>query len=143
MKKLTSILFVLIIALNVTACNTTQSNDNEEKTAVKTDKKIKVYYFHYSHRCKTCVAVEEETKKALKELYPKEVKSGAIIFHSINMDKKEGEQLAEKMQISGQTLIFIQDNKKINLTNDGFMYAVTNPGKLKTKIKQTIVNFLN
>ncbi len=140
MKKLTSILFVLIIALNVTACNNGQSNNKEDKVTVKTDKKIEVYYFHYSHRCKTCVAVEEETKKALNELYPKEMKSGTITFQSIDMDEEEGEQLAEKMQISGQTLIFIQDNKKVNLTNDGFMYAVTNPDKLKSKIKKTVLS---
>ncbi len=140
MKKITSILFVLIIALNVTACNNGQSNNKEDKVTVKTDKKIEVYYFHYSHRCKTCVAVEEETKKALNELYPKEMKSGTITFQSIDMDEEEGEQLAEKMQISGQTLIFIQDNKKLNLTNDGFMYAVTNPDKLKSKIKKTVLS---
>jgi len=87
MKKLASILFALIIALNVTACNNTQSNDNEDKTEVKTNKKIEVYYFHYSHRCQTCVAVEEETIKALNELYPAEMKSGTITFQSIDMDE--------------------------------------------------------
>ncbi len=140
MKKLISIIIALTLALNITACNNSQKKDSDS-TSDKIEKTIKVYYFHYSHRCRTCVAVEQETKKALGELYPEKIKTGKISFQSIDMDEPEGEKLAEKMKISGQTLIFVQNDKTKNLTNDGFMYAVTNPEKLKTKIKQAIENF--
>jgi len=138
MKKIVNIIIVLSFALNITACNNSNAEKTKNSDKIKTKKVIKVYYFHSSHRCRTCVAVEEETKKALNELYPKEMKLGEITFQSVNIDEHKGEELANKMQISGQTLIFVQTNKTVNLTNEGFMYATTNPKKLKAKIKTTV-----
>ena len=138
MKKIVSIIIAMLIIFNMTACNNNPTKENTSINDKKGIKIIKVYYFHSTHRCRTCVAVEKETKKALNELYPEKIKSGAITFQSVNMDEAKGEELADKMQISGQTLIFVQTNKTVNLTNEGFMYAVTNPKKLKAKIKTTV-----
>ena len=142
MKKIASIIITLFIAFNVSACNDEQSNAKSNSENLDEQETIEVYYFHYSHRCKTCVAVEEETVKALEELYPEKMKTGEIVFKSIDMDEKTGEELAKNMKISGQTLIFIQGDERTNMTNDGFMYAATNPNKLKKKIKITVEEML-
>ena len=120
------------------------SSTNEKKDIVVTTPTddIYVYYFHYSHRCETCVAVEEESKKALNELYPTEMETGKIVFQSIDMDEKEGEELAKTMEIPGQTLIFIKKETSIDITNEGFLYAVSESEKLKSKIKETVDELL-
>ena len=136
MKNLLSVLITLFISLNISANDyivRSQVSDNEVSTEV-----ITVYYFHASNRCKTCIALENETQKALKSLYSKKMKSGEIIFKSIDFDTPEGEKLAEKIKVNGQSLLFIKGDIRKDLTNDAFMYATTNTLKLKAKIKKTV-----
>jgi hypothetical protein len=46
--------------------------------------------------------------------------------------------LIEKYKVGGQTLLIIKGDKVVNITNDAFMNARTNPDKLKAKIKLTV-----
>ncbi len=144
MKKTVNFLLFLLFAFNTIACNNTQSNNNltSDDNTPKV-KKIEVYYFHYTRRCATCMAVENETEKILKELYPEKVKNEQITFQSINLDEGKSEELAEKYKVSGQTLLFVSGTETVNLTNEAFMYARTTPDKLKEKIKATIDQLTN
>jgi len=141
MKRMLIYITISLISLSNFACNS-ENIKTENGNNIPEVEKIEVYYFHYSHRCKTCVAVETETKKALNELYSQKMKSGKIKFTSVNMDEKFGEDLAKKMKVSGQTLLFVHADKRTNLTNDAFMFAVTNPSKLKAKVKIAVDKML-
>ncbi len=94
---------------------------------------VKVYYFHSTHRCETCMAVEEVTKEALKQYF-----GDKVAFKSINSEEDKDNPLIKKLQVSGQTLLVLKGNKTEDLTNFAFMNARTNPDKLKAKIKETI-----
>jgi hypothetical protein len=100
--------------------------------------KIEVYYFHFTRRCMTCQNVENVSKKAVESLYPEKVKSGAISFKSVNLDEKAGEAIGAKFKIEGQTLIVISGDKRVDLTEKGFLYANNNPEKLTAEIKKTV-----
>lgn len=100
--------------------------------------KVDVYYFHYSRRCVTCQSVEQESQKILKELYANEIKAGTVQFTGVNLDEKEGKALARKCKAEGQSLLVMSQNKRIDLTEQGFMYARTQRDKLKSEIKKTI-----
>jgi hypothetical protein len=99
---------------------------------------IEVIYFHNTRRCATCMAVESVTKSTLEEKYPDQMKSGKITFQSLNIEEEANEPLAQKLHVSGQTLLFLKDGEKKDLTNDAFMYARTKPEKLSDKIVETI-----
>ncbi len=144
MKRLANVLFVLILALNMTACNTSQSDDNSASVD-NTPKviKIEVYYFHYTRRCATCREVENVTKSILEELYPEDMKTGEITFITVNLEEENNKSLAKKYQVSGQTLLFVSGSETVILTNKGFMYARSNPDKLKEEIKKTVDDLLN
>ncbi|MFH1000224.1 MAG: nitrophenyl compound nitroreductase subunit ArsF family protein, partial [Bacteroidota bacterium] len=92
---------------------------------------VKVYYFHATRRCETCLAVENVSIKAVEEYY-----GDKVFFESIN--RETDKLLVNKYQISGQTLLIIKGDKKVDLTNDAFLNALSNPDKLKSKIKSTI-----
>lgn len=94
---------------------------------------IEAYYFHFTRRCVTCQTVEKVSVDALKELY-----GDKIVLKSINLDEKGNEALVKKLAIEGQTLLVVKGTKKVELTNDGFMYARTNPEKLKEKLKSAV-----
>lgn len=109
--------------------NDSQSLDTE---------KVEVYYFHNTRRCATCEAVEQVTKETLEAAYPEQMKQGNMTFQSLNIEEDENEPLARQLGVSGQTLLIVKGDKKKDLTNDAFMYARTNPDKLKEKIQKAI-----
>jgi len=45
---------------------------------------------------------------------------------------------AEELGVSGQTLLIVSGDIKINITNEAFMYARSKPEKLKQVIKEKI-----
>jgi hypothetical protein len=102
--------------------------------------KIEVYYFHFTRRCTTCINVEKVSKEAVETQFPGQVKSGDITFKSVNLDEKDGEAIGKKYKIEGQTLIVIAGEKRVDLTDKGFMYANESPDKLKAEIKKAIDN---
>ncbi|BDD11629.1 hypothetical protein FUAX_40610 (plasmid) [Fulvitalea axinellae] len=137
MRKLVAIIvFALMISAGQTwaqCCATTASA--KEKTACVTAKNaespVKVYYFHASRRCDTCVAVEKVTKEAVQEYFG-DIKS----FQSVNREKEA--DLVKKFKVSGQTLLVVSGDKQVNLTSLAFLNARMHPDKLKKKIKSTI-----
>jgi hypothetical protein len=114
----------------------------EAKTTNKSSGKIEAYYFHFTSRCTTCKTIEASTKENLETLYPNLVKQGLITFQSINLEEASGETLAKRLGVSGQTLLLVKGDEKINLTNEGFMYAVVKPGKFKEIINEKVDGLL-
>ena len=95
--------------------------------------KIEAYYFHNATRCTTCKTVEAEAKADLKELY-----GDKVTFQALNLEEKSTDAIAKKLKVSGQTLLVVKGDKQVNLTNEGFLYAVTDPDKFKAKIKEKV-----
>jgi hypothetical protein len=100
--------------------------------------KVEVYYFHYTRRCVTCNAVEEVSKKTISESYASQFKKREITFKSVNLDEKSSEAIATKCKAEGQALLIISNGKRIDLTDKAFMYAKSNPEKLKAEIIKAI-----
>jgi hypothetical protein len=114
----------------------------QQKTEITTSEDIQVYYFHNTLRCATCNAVEDETKMALELFYGEKMKAGTIAFTSLNLEEEEGERLAQTLQVSGQTLLITKGDTRINLTNEGFMNARTNPTRFHEILKSQIDQLL-
>ena len=142
MKNLLLNLSVLAVLITSLSCNSVNGKEEKPETISASDEKVEIYYFHYTRRCVTCTTVENETIAALDEFYSEEMKSGDIVFKTINLDESGSEEIAEKLEISGQTLLIVAGDKKENLTTDAFLNAKSNPEKLKEIIKSTIDSFL-
>ena len=136
MKTLKSGLIALIVLSAIITCHA-QTSETTKSTKTEGDK-IEIYYFHFTKRCATCNAVENETKSVLKDQYADKLKNGEIVFTSLNLDEKADKKIAKKLKISGQALLVVQGDNQINLTNDGFMNARTNPEKFHTILKGKI-----
>jgi len=130
-------LFIALLAITaISSCNA--QNSTKKEVASSNSGNIEAYYFHFTSRCVTCKAVEAEAKKDIEALYPEQVKSGKITFQAINLDDSSSKEIAEKLGISGQTLLIVKGDQKINITNEGFMNARNNPDKFKEIIKEKI-----
>jgi len=98
---------------------------------------VEAYYFHLSTRCITCKAVEAEARKNLESLY-----GNQVTFQSVNIEDDASKVLIDKLQITGQTLLLVKGGTKINITNEGFMYARNNPEKFKSIIREKVDGLL-
>jgi len=137
MKTLKLFLLAAGFLIPFTFCNA-QSAKNEAKINTTSSDRIEAYYFHFTARCTTCKTIEASAKENLEILYPNQVKQGLITFQSLNLDEASTKPIAEKLGVSGQTLLLVKGDQKINLTNEGFMYAVVKPEKFKEIINEKV-----
>ncbi|MEI7981320.1 MAG: nitrophenyl compound nitroreductase subunit ArsF family protein [Bacteroidota bacterium] len=142
MKKIIGLLFLLAMVTGNNSCNANTSSASGGSPSFSAGKTITVYYFHFTRRCMTCNNVEKVSKEAVETLYATQVKANEITFKSVNLDEKDGEAIGAKYKIEGQTLIIISGEKRVDLTDKGFMYANDSPGKLKAEIKKAMDGML-
>jgi hypothetical protein len=133
-------LFIAFFLITLFIASKAQTSKKEDKTSDIS--KIEAYYFHFTARCITCRTIEASAKENLETLYPDKVKKGLITFQSVNLEEASSKPLAEKLGVSGQTLLLVKGDKKINLTNEGFMYAVVKPEKFKEIINEKVNSLL-
>lgn len=110
----------------------------ETSEKIKAAESVQVYYFHYTRRCKTCNAVESQTKKALQELYAKQMQAGKITFASVNLEEPEGKRIGDSIGVKSQSLLVVSGDQQYDLTDKAFLYATTNPDKLKLELQKAI-----
>ena len=131
----------LLLFVPVIAC-TSQPSNKQAKASDNNSDKIEAYYFHFTARCTTCRTIEARAKENLETLYPNQFKQGLMTFQSLNLEEAPNKAIAEKLGVSGQTLLIVKGDKKINLTNEGFMYAVVKPEKFKEIINEKVDGLL-
>lgn len=134
MKKILFLSFSIMFLMSGFLCN---AQTAKKETAVS-ENQVEAYYFHNTARCVTCKTVEAEAKANLESLYGTQV-----TFKALNLEDDATKAIANKLKVSGQTLLLVKGDKKINLTNEGFMYARTNPAKFKTIIKEKVDGLLD
>ena len=135
MRKL-FLISIVLLTLVITSCNA-QTNQKPVQTVSKNGD-IEVYYFHMTTRCITCKTVEAEARKNVEMLYADQVKSGKISFTALNLEEATGKAVGEKLGVNSQTLLIVKGDQKINITNEGFLYAVSQPQKFTEVMKSKI-----
>ena len=99
---------------------------------------VEAYYFHNTTRCATCRAVESEARQNIETLYPELVKQGKMSFQAFDLGEEQGKIMAKKLGVAGQSLLLVKGTNKVDITNEGFLYALTNPARLKSIMKEKI-----
>ena len=135
MRKILLMSFVLI-TLVVISCSA-QTNQKPSSQVTKSGD-VEVYYFHMTTRCVTCKTVEAEARKNVEMLYADKVKAGKISFTALNLEEATGKSMGDKLGVNSQTLLIVKGDEKINITNEGFLYAVSQPQKFTEVMKSKI-----
>ena len=139
MKKIFILSLALFMITGSFSCYALANNKQAPINAITP--KVEVYYFHFSVRCPTCHAVEDNSKGALVALYPEKIKTGEYVFKGVNLDEASSKSIAKKLGVGGQTLLVVCDDKQIDLTSKAFMYA-NDPIKIKAEIKKAVERVL-
>jgi hypothetical protein len=135
MRKLLLISFVFI---TLVGCSCNAQTNEKPASAVTNNGDVEVYYFHMTLRCTTCKTVEAEARKNIEMLYSDQVKTGKISFTALNLEESTGKSVGEKLGVNSQTLLIVKGDRKINITNEGFLYAVSKPQKFAEVMKSKI-----
>lgn len=131
--KTIKLLLIALVSIVINISCTSHNNSNQGNQDSVSEDEVVVYYFHFERRCVTCKTVESVSREAVSELY-----NGAVSFKAYNLDEAEGEEAAEKISISGQSLLVVQGDNIIDLTAEGFLNATTKPEELKRILKVNI-----
>jgi len=135
MRKILLMSFVLITLVGI-SCSA-QTNQKPTSPVTKSGD-VEVYYFHMTTRCVTCKTVEAEARKNVEMLYADKVKAGKISFTALNLEEATGKSMGDKLGVNSQTLLIVKGDTKINITNEGFLYAVSQPQKFAEVMKSKI-----
>lgn len=140
MKKLLPVFAVVAIVAAAVVIFAFRGGDSRtaEEAYVFSNDKVEVIYFHLTRRCVTCQAVENVARDAVKELYPAEVEKGTVVFRTLNIEDKSSEADAKRVNATGQCLLIVSGDTRIDLTSEGFMNARNSPEKLKEEIKKAV-----
>lgn len=126
----------MMLIFSAASCNA--QTERKKFVSVTSGSDVEVYYFHKSVRCVTCKTVEAEARKNVEMLYTDQVKAGKISFTALNLEEATGKSMGEKLGVNSQTLLIVKGDQKINITNEGFLYAVSQPQKFTAVMKSKI-----
>ena len=126
----------MILAFSGASCNA--QAEKKQTVSSTTGNNVEVYYFHMTTRCATCLTIEAEARKNIEMLYTDQVKTGKISFTALNLEEATGKSTGERLGVNSQTLLIVKGNQKINITNEGFLYAVSQPQKFTEVMKSKI-----
>lgn len=131
MKRLIMSAWVLFMALSFSSCQTRGQSPSPVDEI--TENSPVIYYFHYTRRCVTCLAVEEEAKYISDVIY-----KGTVQMLSINLEEKEGKELARKLGTMGQGLFIVKGDISFDLTRQAFMFAMSDKDRLRNIIQEHV-----
>ncbi len=144
-KAMRKVLVILTLCMGMVACSGGKTKSAAENQQTKKDV-VEVLYFHGAQRCATCMAIEKNTKELLEAAYAEPLKSGKLVFRSVDITKEEA--LAERYEVSWSSLILVDYDKSgkesaTNLTEFAFGNARTAPDKFKQGLSARIIEMLN
>lgn len=139
-----NVLLILTLCVGMVACSGGKTKSVAENQQTKKDV-VEVLYFHGAQRCATCMAIEKNTKELLEAAYAEQLKSGKLVFRSVDITKEEA--LAERYEVSWSSLILVDYDKSgkesaTNLTEFAFSNARTAPDKFKAELSKQISEML-
>ncbi len=138
------VLVILTLCMGMVTCSGGKTKNVAENQQEKKDA-VEVLYFHGAQRCATCMAIERNSKELVETAYAEPLKSGKLVFRSVDITKEEA--LAERYEVSWSSLILVDYDKSgkesaINLTDFAFGNARTAPDKFKAELSKQISEML-
>lgn len=90
--------------------------------------KLKVLYFHITHRCNTCRSIEANIRKTIDTRFKSQLEAGIIDLYVVNCELPENKELSVKYDAYGATLALTSylngtEGKTIDLTSWAFKKA--------------------
>lgn len=114
-KVLSLFLFIFLFSSSFIA-NATDIRDGSVS-----DNHLIVYYFHGSFRCMNCYKIENYTKGTIENYFSEQLRSGEIVYKTVNVEKKENAHFVEDYGLYTRSVVLSlvkngKEDKYKNLT---------------------------
>lgn len=126
------------IALLLLSCG---SNTQTTDANIANDGKLHVYYFHTAKRCPTCLAIQQVTEQVLQTNYSQHLGDNNV-YQVVNLSDPQNAALANTYQVAWSSLILHRDTLRIDLTQEAFAYARTEPERFEQVLNEHIQQLL-
>lgn len=106
--------------------NATQQNQPQ-----KDGKQLIVYYFMSTYRCPSCIYIEKTTESVVNSVFSNYVKSGRMVFKTINTDEPDNRHYDTDYKLYAQSVILsdVQNGKEIRWANLDKVWKLLNNDK--------------
>ncbi len=119
--------------------------DSKADSTQKPDVTVTAYYFHRTHRCRTCLAIERNAHDAIKWYFSKELEQGKLRFIPLDMEESENQHYIKDHQLYTSSLVLVKfrDGKQEKWENlQGVWLLVKDMEKFYKYVKENVERFL-
>ena len=71
------------------------------------ERQVTVYYFHRTARCATCLKIEELSKNSVEANFADALKTGGLVFQSVNVEDEGNEHFVEDYALVSQAVVLV------------------------------------
>ena len=107
---------------------------------------VEVYHFHATRQCYTCKTVGAYAEETVNTYFADELKSGKLIFASVNIDLPENKALVDKYGATGSSLLigaYGSDGSFSKQEDSAVWYKIENKEDYMNYLKGVIENKLS
>lgn len=116
MRRLLLILLVLGVVGSIGAprawAESTKDSDAEKLTIVTPSvhpRRVIAYYFHTTHRCASCRAIEAYSREAIEGAFADQIKDGRLVWKPVNIEVKGNEHFVKDYALYTKSLILVSE----------------------------------
>ncbi|MDD7003386.1 MAG: nitrophenyl compound nitroreductase subunit ArsF family protein [Prevotella copri] len=140
MKKITIMLLATLLSTTtISACTGNSTPESKKETVAKQKAAVEIIYFHGKQRCKTCIAIEKETKALVEGELAELLKKGKVKFRIVDFSTDEGKKIASKYKVTFSSLFVVTPKGAEDLTRFAFANARSNAEGFRKELKDKVV----
>lgn len=140
MQKITIMLLATLLSTTtISACTGNSTPESKKETVAKQKAAVEIIYFHGKQRCKTCIAIEKETKALVEGELAELVKKGKVKFRIVDFSTDEGKKIASKYKVTFSSLFVVTPKGAEDLTRFAFANARSNAEGFRKELKDKVV----
>lgn len=140
MKKITIMLLpALLSTATISACTGISTPETKNEKVAKQETAVEIIYFHGKQRCKTCIAIEKETKALVEGELAELVKKDKVKFRIVDFSTDEGKKIASKYRVTFSSLFVVTPKGAEDLTRFAFANARSNAEGFRKELKDKVV----
>lgn len=134
------LIWILAVFFGLTACGGDEAEMSDTTKKEQTwpqvaKERVEILYFHGTQRCATCLAIERNAKEAIESQFADALRTGKVVFRTIDISEAENKAIAEKYKVTWSSLFISRwkDGKETyeNLTEYAFANARMAPDTFK------------
>lgn len=133
------LLATLLSTTTISACTGNNTPESKKETVAKQKAAVEIIYFHGKQRCKTCIAIEKETKALVEGELAELVKKGKVKFRIVDFSTDEGKKIASKYKVTFSSLFVVTPKGAEDLTRFAFANARSNAEGFRKELKDKVV----